>query len=124
MWPWLPRCPWPQGSPRGAPKMSIESPPSPPDAEGDTEVARQTTNGEEGSYGAGWAGDYSLDFGGIIIYPERASERAGDVIPIPMANDVSNCLGLALYGNGNGQTDREQLWTEARKLGTVGGGIF
>ena len=25
---------------------------------------------------AGWAGDYSLDFGGIIIYPERASERA------------------------------------------------
>ena len=40
-------------------------------------------------------------------YLSRTSERAGDVIPIPMANDVSNCLGLALYGNGNGQTDRE-----------------
>lgn len=54
--------------------------------------------------------------------------RAGDVIPIPMANDVSNCPIAALYGDGQRErereADREQLWTEARKLGTVGDRIF
>ena len=49
------------------------------DAEGDTEVARQTTKGGELWYGAG---DYSLDFGGIIIYPARAAERAMS-FPLP-----------------------------------------
>ena len=52
------------------------------------------------------------------------SEQAGDVIPIPMANDVSNCPIAALYGDGQREADREQLWTEARKLGTVGDRIF
>ena len=50
--------------------------------------------------------------------------RAGDVIPIPMANDVSNCPIAALYGDGQREADRERLWTEARKLGTVGDRIF
>ena len=55
-------------------------------------------------------------------YLSGPSGRAGDVIPAPMANDGPNCLRLALYGNG--QADCEQLWNEARQLGTVGSGIF
>ena len=47
--------------------------------------------------------------------------RAGDVIPIPMANDVSNCPIAALYGDGQTVSS---LWTAARKLGTVGDRIF
>ena len=72
---------------------------------GDTEVAPLTMTGgrREGSYGfgagerlftgLGWRHHYLLS---------RTEQRAGDVIPIPMANDASNCLVVvpALYGNG------------------------
>ena len=82
-------------------QSELHSIPRRPDAEGDTEVARQTTDDRRGAMGR------RLFTGlGRHHYPSRA----GDVIPIPMANDPSNCLRLALYGNG--QADRPRAVME------------
>ena len=65
-----------------------------------------------------WDDDYSLDLVGIIILPERAMSFPFPWLMTPLI--ASDSLYMAMVR----QTVREQLWREARKLGTVGGGIF
>ena len=86
-----------------------------PDAEGDTEVAPRRRGAMDG--GGRQAGKRLF----TGLWRHHYLSRAGDVIPIPMANDVSNCPIAALYGDGQTVSS---LWTAARKLGTVGDRIF